>query len=448
MLPVISELRTLLKISLPLAFANLGWVATGVTDSIFIGRLGPDVLGATGLALSVFFIIRSIGGGMLFPVMVLVSQARGADQLQMVPEIVRQGIWVAGMISVPGCAILWNMESMLIWASQDTAIVQLAGQYMDYYLWTMFPSLASHVFILALIAMERTGRIAFVTWFLMGLNIILDYVLIFGKLGLPAMGVAGAGLASLIVSGIWLVLFGLLAAHIFSRSGNTLFYHTWRPRWTMVGKILRLGWPKGLGTMMERGLSSVIVFLAGLMGVQAISSHAIAFQIYLLVSVVVLMAVAGAVTTRMGVAHGQGNRIAMWGILNGGFGLLLLFMLPLMIVFWGFPELVVILFVGSETPEARAIVPLASSLVMVSGLYVIVYGVCFVIGNALNGLSDMKIPTLLAASIYWGICLPSAAIFGFLMDWGILGLWAGLIVGMAILFLSYLVRFRVMVRRL
>nr|VFJ62862.1 MAG: multidrug resistance protein, MATE family [Candidatus Kentron sp. FW]VFJ70110.1 MAG: multidrug resistance protein, MATE family [Candidatus Kentron sp. FW] len=202
-------------------------------------------------------------------------------------RIIRQGLWIAGLLSIPGWTILWNLETILLLTGQSPDLARMAGHYMDYYLWSIFPALTTLTFIYAFVGMDRGGVIAFVVWSEAGLNIILDYVLIFGKFGFPAMGMAGAGLTSIMVySAGHSIFFGILAFHRFFRNA-TVFRRAWQPRWGILGQFLRLGWPKSLDLLMEVGIFSAIALLTGWMGVEAIAAHTIAYQLYVVVTVTV-----------------------------------------------------------------------------------------------------------------------------------------------------------------
>nr|VFJ54392.1 MAG: multidrug resistance protein, MATE family [Candidatus Kentron sp. FW] len=444
--PEISELRAILNISLPLAFGYLASVAVGFTDSLMLGRVGPEVLGAAGLTVSVYFIILTIGVGSLFPVIVLVAQARGAGRSRTVPIIIRQGLWIAGILSIPGCAILWNLEEILLATGQVPELARMAGHYMDYLLWTVPFFLVITVFTHAFIAMGWSRMIAFLSWFWVGVNIILDYALIFGKFGAPAMGIAGAGLASVIASiACFTLLLALITFHL-PLDGGMVFHRLWRPNRTMLARLARLGWPKTLELLMKNGFFSVMALLAGRFGTQAVAAHTIAFQIVTLISAVVSTALAHAVTTRIGMTKGRKDHTPMWRVLNSGLLLSFSFMLPLVVVLGASPSWVVMLFVGAG-PKAESLLPVAAPLIVLVAFFMLADGLRMIASQALNGLSDMKAPALIVTVSYWGIGLPSGVILGFATELGVLGLWCGLIVGVTITAALYLARFRWLVSR-
>lgn len=445
-IPEKKELGAILKISLPLAFGYLGQVAIGLTDSLMLGRLSLEALGAIGIASSVYVIILTIGTGLLFPVMVLVSQARGAGRSRTVPVIIRQGLWIAAIVSIPGCALLWRLEEILLASGQLPELARMAGLYMDYFLLTVFPAFVSSVFIYAFIAMGWTGTIAVISWFGVGVNVVLDYALIFGKFGAPAMGIEGAALASIIV---YIACFALFLALLFSRLprvGDMVFHRIWKPNRKMLARLVQLGWPKTLELMMKNGLISVSALLAGWFGTQAVAAHTIASQITGLLGAVVSMALANAVSTRIGIATGRNNRAAMAHVVKSGLLLFFLLMLPLIAVFGVFPQWMVTLFVGSG-PKAQALLPVATPLIMAVAFFVLADGLRMIAGQALNGLSDMRAPALIAVVFYWAVGLPCGVMLGFAMELGVLGLWYGLTIGMAITAVAYLCRFRWMVNQ-
>jgi len=444
-LPTAFDIRATLGIALPLVLGYLGKIAISATDNVMLGRLGADALGAVGLAVSVYAAFLIIGVGLLFPVMVLVSQARGAGRSRVAPGVIRQGLWIAGALSVPACAVLWNLEAILLLTGQNATLAGMAADYMDYYLWTLPPAFSSLVFILAFTAMGRTGTVFLIVWIEAGLNVLLNYIFIFGKFGFPAMGMAGAGLASIIVHAMgFTTFFILLGFHRLPRRG--VLHRAWRPKRAVL-TILGLGWPKSLEMIINKSLFSVVTLLAGWFGAKVVASHTIAFQVSLIIFFVVSLPLADAVTTRAGIAYGRESRAGMWRILNTGLLLLLLFLAPMVIIVGSFPEWIVTLFIGSGT-RADDLTPVAAPLILLIAFFVIADGLRMVADRALNGLGDMKVPALIAAFSHWGIGLSAGVLFGFGMAGGILGLWLGLTLGMVVAALAYVARFWWLVRKI
>nr|VFJ92960.1 MAG: multidrug resistance protein, MATE family [Candidatus Kentron sp. LFY] len=440
-----SELRDILTLSLPLIAGKVGDILIGVTDTIMLGRLGPDALGAAGLAFSVYQFILMIGLGILFPTIILVSRARGAGRSRAVPRIIRQGLWLSGILFIPGAIILWNLEGILLMAGQAPELVRMAGNYMDYFMWAMFPEFTFNVFIAAFIAMGRAGTLAIIIWFAAGLNATLNYLLIFGEFGFPAMGMAGAGLASVIVfSTVHITFFLLLAFHRSFRS-TVVFRRAWRPNRAILGQFFRLGWPEAFEMVMKNGSYLMAALFSGWLGVQVLAAHTIGYQIFIVISLVILMPIADATITRIGIVSARGKQANIWLTLNSGLLLFFLFMLIPIMVIKSFSPWVVMAFVGSG-PEIQALLPIATPLVVFVAFYSLIEGLCTVVEQALNGLKDMKVPALITVLAYWVIGLPSGVVFGFSMDLGVLGIWWGLGIGAAVAGMGCLIRFKWMTR--
>nr|VFK58121.1 MAG: multidrug resistance protein, MATE family [Candidatus Kentron sp. TUN]VFK67123.1 MAG: multidrug resistance protein, MATE family [Candidatus Kentron sp. TUN] len=336
-LPILSDFRAILNTALPLGISYMGGMLIGVTDGVMLGRLSPDALGAAGLALSICNIMMLLGWGMLFPMVVLVSRRydKKCSRTRIPFEVIRQSLWVCGILSIPSYAILWNTTHILILSGQDPTLARMVGQYMDYYLWAIFPIFARAAFALALIAMHRTVTIAIITWLEATLNIILDYGLIFGKLGFPAMGMAGAGLASVIVYSVGhtILFFSIFGFRQFFREIRVK--NVWKPNWDILGQFTRLGWPKGLEYLIINAIFSIFALLSGWISIQTIAANTIALQIVALVSYTLPWAVADIVTVRVSAAFAGKSHVDMWRALNGGIMVLFVLLLPLMMIFWG-----------------------------------------------------------------------------------------------------------------
>nr|VFK62333.1 MAG: MatE protein [Candidatus Kentron sp. UNK]VFK70427.1 MAG: MatE protein [Candidatus Kentron sp. UNK] len=239
----------------------------------------------------------------------------------------------------------------------------------------------------------------------------------------------------------------VLSFHRFYRSGAR-FRHAWRPRWRIIRRIFYLGWPKGLEQMLQSGLFATIALLIGWrLGVEAIASHIIALQVYSVTYMVIPWTIASAVTTRVGIASGADDYTQMWRILNAGLLVFFFFLLPLAALLKIFSPWVVMLFLGSDL-KAQTLLPIASPLLVIVAFFILANGLRTIAGQALNGLSDMRMPALMMGLGYWGIGFPAALVFGLGMDFGILGFWWELTVGMAAIRILYLARFRWLVERL
>nr|VFJ88630.1 MAG: hypothetical protein BECKH772A_GA0070896_1001021 [Candidatus Kentron sp. H]VFJ90741.1 MAG: hypothetical protein BECKH772B_GA0070898_1001121 [Candidatus Kentron sp. H]VFJ96880.1 MAG: hypothetical protein BECKH772C_GA0070978_1000921 [Candidatus Kentron sp. H] len=181
---------------------------------------------------------------------------------------------------------------------------------MDFHLWTLFPAWSTFLFSLAFAAMGRAGTAALIVWLEVALNAVLDYGLIFGKLGLPAMGMEGAGLAGVIAYGAGHMAFFLdLAFHRFFRSAKK-YRHAWRTRWHILRRFFHIGVPKGLELLSRTGLYSVFSLFSGWMGVQALAIHTMVVET-VVVANQLGSAAGNAAAARVGMAYTGKNYVAI-----------------------------------------------------------------------------------------------------------------------------------------
>ena len=191
------ELLAILRISGPLAAAYLAEIAMGITDMLFVGRLGSVELAAVGLASSVLFEILIVAIGVVSIVAVLAAEARGAGSSEGVRRAVRQGFLVALLLGVPGTIIGWNLGPALAMTGQDAQVAVFVDRYLQAATWAIIPYLLFVVLRSFVAALSRAGSIMVITVTAIGVNALLTYGLVFGKLGMPALGVAGAGWAKI-----------------------------------------------------------------------------------------------------------------------------------------------------------------------------------------------------------------------------------------------------------
>nr|VFJ48204.1 MAG: multidrug resistance protein, MATE family [Candidatus Kentron sp. DK] len=443
-----TEFRAILKVFIPLSIEGLGSVGIGLTDMIMVGWLGTNSLAAVGLFSAIYGFIGTIASGTLFQTLVFISQARGGGRLRIVPRIIWQAIWICVIWSVLTCVVLWNLEAILVLAGQDAIIAWMVGSYGSYFLWQVFQKYTSSVFSFVLLAMGRATALPFIIWSQLALNAILNYVLIFGKFGFPEMGLMGAALASVIVVSIGqMALFGVLVYHRFF-SSSALFLHFWRPRWTTLGLFFRLGWPRSIRQLLLGGMYSAATLLAGWLGVQALASHVMVYQIVSVATNVISTPLSKGITAYMGVIMGQRNHAGMWTALNSSLFILLLFVLPLVVILQLFSPLLVELFVGSDSKAYLLLSATAGPLFVIASFFILVNGLQKVVSHALHGLSDVKVPVLIAVLAYWGVGVTTGVVLGFVMDGGVLGLWFGLTIGMIAAASALFMRFRWVVRRI
>ena len=205
------ETGTIIGISLPLTAAYVAEMGMVITDMIIVGRLGSNELAAVGLAGDWFWVLLLIGMGVISIVGVIAAQCLGAGDNRGVVEVGEQGMIAATITSIPVMACVWYLGPVLGWAKQDPDIVRLITDYARILTWAVFPALWFVALRHYVTALARSSAIGWITVAALGLNVALNYTLVYGKFGFPALGVTGAGYGTTIVN--W-VMFAALAVHV------------------------------------------------------------------------------------------------------------------------------------------------------------------------------------------------------------------------------------------
>lgn len=428
-----AEVRATLVLAWPLILTNLAQVALGATDVVMMGWLGPDVLAAGALATNLNFALVVFGLGLVTATSPLLASELGRRRhsVRDVRRTVRQGFWAAASIALPIWTVLWNAEMILTALGQEPRLAHLAARYIHTLQWSVLPFLGYIVLRNFVAAMERPLAALGVAGLAVLLNALLVWSLMFGRFGLPALGLRGAGIGTTISC---LFLFAGLAVMVsvdrrFRR--YHLFGRFWRTDWARYFQIWKLGLPIAFSLVFEVGVFNAATFLMGLIGAQSVAAHAIATQIATLTFMVPL-GLGMAATVRVGRAYGAGDWAA---VARGGWTAFALSVVyacctAAAMIFAG-RELVGV-FLDRGDPANQPVIGLAVTFLILAGLFQLVDGGQVVGMGVLRGLHDTRVPMIFAAVGYWVIGLPLGVVLAFPFGLRGVGIWIGLAAGLAI----------------
>jgi MATE family multidrug resistance protein len=272
------------------------------------------------------------------------------------------------------------------------------------------------------------------------LNAGINWVLIFGNLSAPELGIAGAAIASVGTHLLIALVLALYAALHSDLKQDTLFARFWRPDWEAMGQVFRLGWPIALTLLSESGLFMATMVMMGWLGALPLAAHGIALQICS-TTFMVHIGLSQAATVRAGRAWGRGDR----GELRlAAIAALILSGAMVALTIAGFvlvPEALVGLFVDPNDPLRPEIIALGASLLLVAALFQLADAGQVMALGLLRGTQDTTVPMIYAILAYWGLGLPAAWVIGFPMGFEGPGIWAGLVVGLAVAAALMMTRF-------
>jgi MATE family multidrug resistance protein len=437
-----TELRALWILALPLIGTQLSQIAILTTDVLMMGWLGSASLAAGALGSNVFFIPWIFGIGIMIATSPMMAQAIGRKR-RMVRDVrrtVRQGLWMAVAVGVPGMIVVWHTESVLLALGQDPANAVLAQEFARPLAWGMIPALGFMALRQFVSALQRPNAALVVQIVTLAINATLDYGLMFGKLGFPALGLAGAGIAS---STAHAASFVLLLAVIYADRRFRRFHilgRFWRPDWRRFAEIFRLGLPIALSTLFEVAAFSGAVYIMGTIGTPEIAAHQIAIQCAA-TTFMVPLAIGQAATVRVGIFAGAGDaagiRRAGWLAFAISFGFMLLMAVLLL---WVRAPLVD-LFLDRTQPENARTADIAEAFLMIAAFFQVFDGTQATGMGILRGLKDTRVPMVYAGIGYWLIGLASGVAAARWLDMGGIGVWCGLALGLAVVAVLVVIRF-------
>lgn len=428
---VFTEIKACLALAIPLAGAQLAQSAVSFVDTVMMGWLGSETIAAGGLAAMMFNTLLITSTSLISAVSPLSAEAYGAGKLKQVEKVVRQGLWLALVLSIPLTLLLLNAASLMQFLGQEPATVALSETYLKAIAWGMFPGLGFAVLRFFTSALSLTRPIIIVMLAGTVLNIVGNYVLMLGKFGLPALGLAGIGWASAI--SLWSMFIVLAVYCLFQPQLRQyqVFQKLHHFDWRVLGNLLRVGIPIGILTGTEIGLFTVTAFLMGQLGTVTLAAHQIALQTAALTFNVPL-GIALATTVRVGQQLGKHDRSGSQLAGFVGIGLGAAFMAAMAVVVWLIPERIVSLYLDINNPVNAEVVALAKVLLGIAAVFQIADGVQVTANGALRGRQDTTIPMLIGLFAYWCVGLTSGYILGLQLGYGGAGLWWGLAIGLAV----------------
>jgi multidrug resistance protein, MATE family len=424
------EARTLCVITAPIAAGLLAEMAMNFTDTLIIGRVvGGVALGAVSLAAHVLFSLLVACMGVVSIVGAFAAQSHGAGDPDALARTVRQGFWVATMLSLPATAAAWHLAPVLRWLGQDDQVIAIADDYLKGLAWCFLPYMWFTVLRNFLTAVARTVPTMVISVAAIGVNFVLVYGLVVGAFGLPSFGVRGAGYGTTLVC--WGMFFAL-AIHVATARGlreYRIFDGVFRFDAALCGRIFRFGLPAGGVSAVESGLFMAVQLLIGTLGVIALSANQIAFTFQGIVFMIPL-ALSYAAAARVGFNLGAGNLAAARQSGFVALSLSAIYMAAMAAFMWMHSEAIVAIFLDPADPTAAAVLPLAALLIVIGAVFQIVDGTQMVAMGALRGLNDTMVPFILGLLGYWAIGLTSGYVLGFSFGYGAVGLWWGLALGL------------------
>lgn len=423
------EFLALMTIGLPMGLTQLVQFSINTIDVLMIGRLGAEQLAAASLGLIMFFAMFVAGFGPAMATSPMVAQALGADKddVRDVRRSVRMGLWVVGIFAPLISIVYFFAEEFALALGQPPVTAKLA----EPYVLALAPGLpfALGVIVLRnfLAAIERARAPLVFIIITTGLNALLNYILIYGNWGAPRLELVGAGIASSISHAAG--FFALVAYINWEKTAKRfeLFVRFLLPDWPRFMEVVRLGWPIAVTFGFEAMLFNSAVFLMGRIGVHEMAAYHVALNVAALAFMMPMgLSMAGGV--RVGLMAGAkdrpGVRRASVVAILSCVGVIMLFAIPMMF----FPGEIAGLYLDADE---TAVLALVASFLPIAAAFALFDATQVAAAQALRGLKDVRMPMFLTGISYWAIGFTTAAWLGLATPMGAVGVWWGLLAGLA-----------------
>jgi MATE family multidrug resistance protein len=433
--PVAAEIRATLAVAAPLACANLAQMAMGATNTLMVGHLGAAPLAAAGLGAGLYFMLLMLCMGVLEAVAPLAAHAIGAEDHPTAGRVAGAGLIVAAVLAVPLILLFTIIPSLLSLLGYSPELTAEIGGFLRAIRWGAPAFLGFAVLRFLLIASFHARIVMVVPMLGIPLNAALNWILIFGHCGMPALGSAGSGWATAIIQ--WLML-GCLAGYMVLMPRRIPVRMALRVL-AEIPRILRLGMPIGVLRGLEIGVFVTTGIVMGVLGADALGAHQLVINVASITFMVPLglgQAAMARVAFQLGLgAPAAARRAGFVAVALGA-----LFMGAMAVFLWVAPRAITGLYLDLDDPANDGTVAIAVELFVIAALFQIFDGVQVIAVGALRGYRDTAVPMLIAAIGYWAIGFVGSWVLAFPLGLGPVGLWSGLALGLAVVAVSLTLR--------
>lgn len=425
----------LLKIGSPIIATQLLTAGLNVTDTIMAGNLSALDLAAVAIGNAIYMPVAVFCMATLIAVNPVVSQFFGARKFDEIGKSARQMFWLILMLTIPFFFVVRNLDIVMNLMNVTPEIIPISDAYLKAISWGLFPLFVYTGARYFSEGLSVTRPAMYIAGISLLLNIGVNYILIYGKLGFPKLGAVGAGYATTTVNFFSAVVFVWWLASFKPFKRFNIFARTKGPEWKYIGELIKVGVPNGVSSTTEVLLFASVSLIMGTLSVNAAAAHQIAINVASIMFMIPF-GLSIAISQRVGFSIGQGSMpLARFrgyiGIVVCGF-----VMVCSATVLFAAPEFIIGIY--SDDPE---VMEAAIALIFMAGIFQISDGLQVGAFGALRGLKDTRIPMLVNIISYWIIGFPTGYFLGITLDMGPRGLWVGLICGLTVAAVLHNLRF-------
>jgi len=445
------EFKYNLNLATPVIMGMLGHTFVGLIDNIMVGQLGAAELAAVSLGNSFIFIAMSLGIGFSTAITPMVAEADAEKDFKKGKSAFKHGLVLCTILGIVLFLMVLLAKPLMYIMDQPLEVVDLAIPYLDLVAFSLIPLIIFQAFKQFSDGLSLTKYPMYATIVANILNVILNYLLIFGTFGFPKLGIIGAAIGTLIsriamVIYMWWLLRGREKSRAYVTNIKILVLES-----TMIKKLINLGLPSSMQMFFEVAVFTAAIWLSGTLGKNPQAANQIALN---LSSMTFMFAMGLSVTAMIRVGNQKGlqnfvdlRRIAM-SIFLLGLIFAVIFAVTFLIFHQSLPKIYVNLDDATNFADTSEVVSIAATLLLASAIFQISDSLQVIVLGALRGLQDVKIPTIITFIAYWLIGFPISFFLGKSEVYGSVGIWIGLIAGLTSAAIMLYIRFHYLTKKL
>lgn len=417
----------MLRLAAPLVVAELGWMGMGIVDTMMVGRVSAEAIGAVSLGSVLFYVVAMFGSSLMLGLDTLVSKAFGARRLMDCHHSLISALYFSLPLAPLLMLLVWCWLPLLERFGINPSVLRQTVPYLMAIMWSTFPLLLYFTLRRYLQAINRVTPIMFALVTANLVNLAGNWILVYGHFGAPAMGAEGSGWATCISRIYMATVLVIYLLYDAARNHTGLFDAPLTLDFTRIRELIHLGLPAATQISLEIGVFAAATALIGTLDPLSLAAHQIAMNTASFTYMVPL-GISSAAAVRVGQALGGGD---VHGAGHAGWtamGLGAAFMAAAGVVLITVPQYVARIFTTD-----RAVIRTAVSLLTVAAAFQLFDGLQTVATGALRGTGDTRTPMICHLLLYWLVGLPLGYVLCFVLRWGAVGLWVGLCVALILI---------------
>lgn len=430
------DYRANLKLAIPIMLGQLGQIATNLADNLMVAKLGSASLAAVSLSVAIFIIFAIVGLGISFSLPPLVAEAHASNKTQKISQYFKHSLIINLSYALIGLIGMLIIAPLLIYMGQEVEVAHLAKPYLSICAWSMIPMMIFQTLRCYSDGMSETLPPMMAMILGNVINIILNYMLIFGKWGAPQLGVSGAALGTLISRISMIIILTLILIKWKSLWQYIISINLRKYQKVVFTKMLGMSIPISLQLLFEVSAVAGVAIIMGLLGKEAQAAHQIAINLAS-IPFLIVSGLGMAASVRVGNQLGLKNKTGMRNAGVSSFIQVFFLMVLAGAILYFFRSYFPTLYL--DDPK---VISIASTLLIYAALFQIPDGLQVVTLGALRGAQDVNIPTIITFIAYWIVGIPTGCLLSFYYEVGPQGLWIGLVFGFLVSCILLQFRFR------